>query len=160
MSPLYTRSPPTPEMVAIHAPVLSSTHRGHCMARHLLAARMERAPCSNWRLRPSPAARGPRPYCTASAPSTASAVAMDRPFDRAAHDLDLGVVGRGEIDHLRDQQRTVLHQAEHGVSVVVGFSGSSIADQPPAAQSTTPPGKSHCRGGPIRPCSADGAAPL
>ena len=41
------------------------------------------ATCSNWRLRPSPAAPGPRPYCTTSAPSTASAVAMDRPLVRA-----------------------------------------------------------------------------
>ena len=46
----------------------------------------------------------------------AVAVAMDRPLDRARDDLDVGIVGGGEIDHLRNQQRTVLHQAEHGVS--------------------------------------------
>ena len=46
------------------------------------------------------------------------AVAVDRALDRAGDDLDVGVIGRGEIDHLRNQQRAVLHQAEHGVSPV------------------------------------------
>ena len=46
------------------------------------------------------------------------AVAVDRPLDRARHDLDVGIVGGGEVDDLRNQQRTVLHQAEHGVSSV------------------------------------------
>jgi hypothetical protein len=46
----------------------------------------------------------------------AIAVAMDRSLDRAGDDLDVREVAGGEVDHLRDQQRTVLHQAEHGVS--------------------------------------------
>ena len=46
------------------------------------------------------------------------AVAVDRPLDRAGHDLDVGVVPSGKVDDLRNQQRTVLHQAEHGVSSV------------------------------------------
>ncbi len=43
------------------------------------------------------------------------AVAVDRALDGARDDLDLGIVGGSEIDDLRDQQRAVLHQAEHGV---------------------------------------------
>ena len=43
------------------------------------------------------------------------AVAMDRALDRAGDDLDVGIVARREIDHLGDQQRTVLHQAKHVV---------------------------------------------
>jgi hypothetical protein len=49
------------------------------------------------------------------------AVAVHRPLDRARDDLDVGVVPPGEVDDLRDQQRTVLHQAEHGVSVQVAL---------------------------------------
>ena len=48
------------------------------------------------------------------------AVAVDRPFDGPRHDLNVGIVGGGEVDDLRNQQRAVLHQAEHGVSVLVG----------------------------------------
>ncbi len=44
------------------------------------------------------------------------AVAVDRPFDGARDDLDIGVIGGRIVDDLRDQQRTVLHQAEHVVS--------------------------------------------
>ena len=45
------------------------------------------------------------------------AVAVDRPLDGARDDLDLGIVGGGEVDDLRNQQRTVLHQPKHGVSL-------------------------------------------
>ena len=46
----------------------------------------------------------------------AVAVAVHRAFDRARDDLDVGMVSGGEVDDLRDQQRAVLHQAEHVVS--------------------------------------------
>ena len=46
------------------------------------------------------------------------AVAMDRPLDGARHDLDVGIGGGRIVDDLRDQQRTVLHQTQHGVSSV------------------------------------------
>ena len=46
----------------------------------------------------------------------AIAVAVDRTFDRARDDLDVGIIACREIDHLGDQQRTVLHQAKHVVS--------------------------------------------
>ena len=45
-------------------------------------------------------------------------VAMNRPFDCPGHDLDLGVGGGREVDDLRNQQRAVLHQSQHGVSSV------------------------------------------
>jgi U4/U6.U5 tri-snRNP-associated protein 2 len=61
------------------------------------------------------------------------AVAVYRTFDGPRHDLDVGIGGGRIVDDLRDQQRTVLHQTQHGVSSLtraaryVGFLGLGAA---------------------------------
>ena len=38
---------------------------------------------------------------------------MDAAFDGPRHDLGVAVVQGGVVDELLDQQRAILHQAEH-----------------------------------------------
>ena len=46
----------------------------------------------------------------------------DRPLDRARNDLALAVIFGGMVDDAMEQQRPVLHQAEHGIPLL--FSGA------------------------------------
>jgi len=47
-------------------------------------------------------------------PGVAISVAMDVALDPSRHDFRVAVVQRGVLDQLLDQERAVLHEAEHG----------------------------------------------